>query len=214
VNRGIKAKCRALQWQPCNLADETCHRFRACRLYTIGRVKHLCAGFTLIELLVTMAVAAILLSMAVPAFSSFVQNDRDVGQINSLAESFSYARSEAVKRNSPSGIIVCPSVDGLVCSGTNWSAGWIVLDLNAADPPPLVLQAVPALSGVNTLNAVGAAAGVTFLSSGLVAAPLTIGVCDMRGAHYSRDVEVNATGRVASSQTPGQSVSGTALTCP
>ena len=171
-------------------------------------------GFTLIELMVTLSVAGILLSMAVPAFSSFVQNDRDVGQINSLAGSFNYARSEAVKRNSPSGIIVCPSTDGQTCGGTAWSGGWIVLNLNTADPPPLVLQAVPALTGSTTLGAVGAAAGITFLSSGLVSAPLSIGVCDIRGANYARDVEVNATGRVASSQTPGKSVAGAALTCP
>jgi type IV fimbrial biogenesis protein FimT len=171
-------------------------------------------GFTLIELMVTLSVAGILLAMAVPAFSSFVQNDRDVGQVNSLAESFNYARSEAVKRNSASGIIVCPSTDGQTCGGTAWAGGWIVLNSNAADPPPLVLQYVPALNGSNTLGAVGAAAGITFLSSGLVSAPLTIGVCDMRGASYARDVEVNATGRVASSQTPGKSVAGAALTCP
>jgi type IV fimbrial biogenesis protein FimT len=171
-------------------------------------------GFTLIELMVTIAVAAILLGMAVPAFNSFVQNDRDVSQINSLAESFNYARSEAVKRNSPNGIMVCPSSDGLTCTGTPWSGGWIVLNMTATDPPPLVLQAVPALNGTNTLTPVGAAAGITFLASGLVSAPLTIGICDKRGAPYARDVEINATGRVASSQTPGQSVAGAALTCP
>jgi type IV fimbrial biogenesis protein FimT len=172
------------------------------------------SGFTLIEILVTMAVAGILLAMAVPAFSSFVQNDRDAGQINSLAGSFNYARSEAVKRNSASGIMVCPSTDALTCTGTPWSGGWIVLNLIATDPPPLVLQAVPALNGSNTLTAVGAAAGIAFLSSGLVSAPLTIKVCDPRGARFARDVEINATGRVASSQTPGQSVAGALLTCP
>jgi hypothetical protein len=47
-----------------------------------------------------------------------------------------------------------------------------------------------------------------------VSAAITIKVCDTRDASYARDVEVNATGRVAASQTPGQSVSGGALTCP
>jgi type IV fimbrial biogenesis protein FimT len=171
-------------------------------------------GFTLIEILITMIVAGILTAIAVPAFNSFVLNDRDVGQINSLVGSLSYARSEAIKRASPTGIIVCPSTDGATCTATAWSGGWIVLDLNAADPPPLVLQTVPALQGTNTLTPVGAVNGITFLSSGLVSAPLTIRVCDVRGAAFARDVEVNSTGRVAASQTPGHAVNGAALVCP
>jgi type IV fimbrial biogenesis protein FimT len=171
------------------------------------------SGFTLIELLVTFTVAGILTAVAVPAFSSFVKNDRDIGQINTLVASFNYARSEAVKRASPNGITVCPSVDAATCSGTAWAGGWIVL---YPDPinPPVVLQTVPAFSGGNTVTPVGAAAGITFASSGMASAPLTVRICDIRGAAFARDVEVNATGRVAASQTPGQSVSGAALVCP
>jgi len=178
-------------------------------------------GFTLIELLMTIVVAGILLGIAVPSFRSFVLNDRDIGQINSLVSSLNYARSEAVKVASPTGITVCPSVDGQTCSGgTAWAGGWVVVDTNNADCGGAAcpaLQSVPALAGTNTVTPVGAATGITFTSSGVVTpagTTLTIRICDTRGAAFARDVEVNSTGRVAASQTPGQSVTGAALVCP
>jgi type IV fimbrial biogenesis protein FimT len=167
-------------------------------------------GFTLVELMVTIGVVGMLTAMAVPAFNNFVLNDRDIGQINSLVASFNYARSEAIKLNH-GGIQVCPTVDGTHCGGTLWANGWIVLD-TLGDPP---LQYVPAFAGNNTVSATGASpTGVTFSSTGLVSAPITIKVCDIRGAGYARDIEINATGRIAASQTPGMSVSGAALSCP
>lgn len=171
-------------------------------------------GFTLIEMLVVMTVAAILLATGVPAFNSFIQNDRDITQINSLVLSLNYARSEAVKRNVATGITVCPSVDTQTCSGTVWANGWIVSDQSPAPNPPL--QKVAALSGTNTVTATGSPTGVTFLSSGQVVPNVltTITICDPRGAAFARDVEINAAGRVSASQTPGHSVNGTALTCP
>jgi type IV fimbrial biogenesis protein FimT len=185
--------------------------------------RHAELGFTMIELLVAMLVAGILVAIAVPAFNSFVLNDRDIGQVNSLVASLNYARSEAVKVASPTGITVCPSGGGTTCApAAPWSGGWIVVDTNIADcggAACLPLQSIPALAGANTLTAVGAAAaGITFSSNGLVAGPagttLTIRVCDTRGAAFARDVEVNSTGRVAASQTPGKSVAGAALVCP
>jgi type IV fimbrial biogenesis protein FimT len=168
-------------------------------------------GFTLIELLVTIAIAGILTAIAVPAFNNYIMNDRDIGQINSLVSGFNYARSEAIKRDVQSGITVCPSVNGTTCSGTAWAAGWIVIDGVAGDPP---LSNVPAFAGSNTVTATGSPTGVTFLSSGMVTAAMTIKICDVRGASFARDVEINAAGRVAASQTPGKSVAGTALVCP
>ena len=180
------------------------------------------SGFTLIELLTTVTVAGILLAIAVPAFNSFVQNDRDVGQINSLVASLNYARSEAIKRASPNGVVMCPSTDLLVCNNTtNWAGGWIVAYQDPIKPAnSQLLQAVTAFRGTNTVTPVGAAAaGITFQSNGLVtpagAAPLTIRICDQRGAAFARDIEVNSTGRVAASQKPGLKVDGvTALVCP
>jgi type IV fimbrial biogenesis protein FimT len=163
-------------------------------------------GFTLIELLVTMLVAGILIAIAVPAFSSFVQNDRDIGQANSLVSSLNYARSEAIKQNITGGVTVCPSVNGTTCSGTAWSQGWIVTNATGT-----VLSAVPAMAGHNTLTP---SAGITFQSTGLPSGPLSIRICDTRGAAFARDVEVNVAGRVAASNTPGMSVSGAPLVCP
>jgi type IV fimbrial biogenesis protein FimT len=171
-------------------------------------------GFTIIELMLTVTIAAILTAVAVPAFKTFVLNDRDIGQVNSLVSSFNYARSEAIKRDVAGGITVCPSVNGTSCSGSNWAGGWVVIDATPTDPP---LQAIPALAGTNTLHVTGSTTGLTFLSSGLVtpAALTTITVCDVRGAAFAHELEVNSTGRVVASRNVGQTVSGAAITtCP
>lgn len=184
-------------------------------------------GFTLIELIVTIMVGAILTAIAIPAFQSFVMNDRDSAQVNSLAYSFNYARSEAVKQDLPGGVTVCPSSTGTPpCNGVAWQQGWVVYYTDA-NGNAQVLQAVPALSSNNgsTVTAGGsanAAGGITFLSSGMatglagtITTPLQIRVCDQRGATYARDVEVNMAGRVAASQKAGFAADQvTPLVCP
>jgi type IV fimbrial biogenesis protein FimT len=181
-------------------------------------MKLLSHGFTIIELLVTMLVAGILSAIAVPAFTSFLQNDRDTGQINSLVGSMNYARSEAVKRASQYGVIVCPSADGQNCipGGTDWTTGWIVTYIDPVTPAnSVVLQVVPALSGTNSVNTETLNPGaITFSSSGQASPQMIIRVCDARGAAFARQVEVLTTGRIAASQHPGQSVAGAALACP
>jgi prepilin-type N-terminal cleavage/methylation domain-containing protein len=173
------------------------------------------SGFTLIEMLVAIGIASILAAIAIPAFNNFVMNDRDASQINSLAMSFNYARSEAVKLNTPVGVQVCPSSDAQTCNGPgSWSSGWVVLDMSGV-PNPTVMQAVPALAVGNNITAAGGGAnGVTFKSNGTVVAPVQIKICDPRGGAFARDVEVSPVGSITSSPVAGKSATGVALACP
>ncbi len=171
-------------------------------------------AFTLFELLATLTVAGILVAVGVPSFSSFVQNDRLMTEVNSLVASLYVARSEAVKQDV--NVTVCPSTNGSTCSGaSNWSGGWIVLGAASATP----LQVVSAFHAGNTLSEANDLASVTFQPSGLTslmasgqAAKFTF--CDARGAASARYTELAITGRVATSSHAGLDLAGGALSCP
>ncbi len=72
-------------------------------------------GYTLIELLVTMSVVAILATVAVPNFVSFIDNSRERAEVQSLLKTLIAARSEAVVRARP---VTISATDG------DWTKGW------------------------------------------------------------------------------------------
>ena len=81
-------------------------------------------GFTLIELMITMAVAVVLMTVGIPAFKSFVKNNRVIAETGKVIIAMQVVRSEAVKRGS--GAVICASTDQATCStDTNWATGWI-----------------------------------------------------------------------------------------
>jgi type IV fimbrial biogenesis protein FimT len=57
------------------------------------------SGFTLIELMVTIAVAAVLLSVAIPSFRDLLARNELITVANAWVGALSTARAEAVKRN-------------------------------------------------------------------------------------------------------------------
>lgn len=84
-------------------------------------------GFTLIELLIAMAVMAILITVAIPAYSNMLASHRLTSQSNTFLGSLHFARSEAIKRNGR--VVVCKSSSGDGCDASGgWQQGWIVFD--------------------------------------------------------------------------------------
>lgn len=83
------------------------------------------SGFTLIELMVAIALLAILISLAVPSFTSMIKRNRVDAAASSLAVGLATARSEAVKRGV--NVSICKSSDGSTCATSgDWSTGWVI----------------------------------------------------------------------------------------
>jgi type IV fimbrial biogenesis protein FimT len=82
-------------------------------------------GYTLMELMVTITIAGILLSIAIPSFTSIISSNRLTTYANELVTAFNYARSEAIKR----GEQVTVRNKG---ASTHWESGWIVFVDNDA----------------------------------------------------------------------------------
>jgi type IV fimbrial biogenesis protein FimT len=90
---------------------------------TIFEGREMKNGFTLIELLITLAIAAILLTTAIPSFREIIRNNQLTTQANNLVTALHLARSEAVKRRTR--VAVCAGTTAAGCTG-GWNDGWIV----------------------------------------------------------------------------------------
>ena len=95
------------------------------------------AAFTLIELLMTIAIAAILVTVAAPSFQTLILNARLSAKKNEFINSLNLARTTALSQNS--NIAVCPfSAAGSVTCGASWSTGWIIRTLPSTGIPTLI----------------------------------------------------------------------------
>ena len=94
-------------------------------------------GFSLYELLVTLALAALLVSIGLPSFSSLLARSRQAVEINALFHAFHLARKQSIMRRKV--VSLCPSRDGESClAGKDWSSGWIMFENTDRDSPPHV----------------------------------------------------------------------------
>jgi type IV fimbrial biogenesis protein FimT len=81
-------------------------------------------AFTLIELVIALSVLITLATIAVPAMSNLILDQRVSSAANHLMTHLRFARGAALKYNTF--ISACPSPDLASCSGNRWETGWIV----------------------------------------------------------------------------------------
>jgi type IV fimbrial biogenesis protein FimT len=144
-------------------------------------------GFTLIELLVTISIAAILLTIGIPSFTSFMRSSRVSSATNDLAATLYLARSEAVKRGAA--VTVCPDANGdSTCdASTDWNDGLVVLANAAAIRRAAATPQVTITSSANS---------VVYDSRGVAPAGtvnLFSGTCPDRS---EKQIDIEATGRI------------------
>jgi len=156
------------------------------------------AGFTLIELLIGLVVLAILLATAIPAFRTFIQNNRLDSEANDFVAAAQLARAEALKRGVD--VAICSSNNDTGCGG-GFRDGWIVIvdpDGSSVDAD-LVVQSWPSPGADFQFNPAGGRVDFapTGFSRAAVAATLdmTLAECSNDNA---RQIQVELTGRVAS----------------
>ena len=168
-------------------------------------------GFTLIELLTTLAVAAVLASIAAPNLNASVQSMKVQSMGEDLLMALQRARSEALRLGSR--VTVCPSNDSATCdTAAGWANGWLTFnDINANGVVDTGEDILAVDKANNPLLFVTTSSGlkrsVSFLASGRTATnsgePLSgvIRICSSSEAisneKRARDLVVTSTGRTA-----------------
>lgn len=147
-------------------------------------------GFSLIELIVTIALVAVLMSLALPAMQTTTRKNQVNTEVNRLIGELLYARNQAVTRSRV--VTLCRSTDAVGCGGGasgRYDSGWMTY----AAPAPRVaysnsgsFELLRVGEGASTkieIRSSGAQAPtfISYLPSGrvdpVVAGPIVLTVC-------------------------------------
>jgi len=154
-------------------------------------------GYSLLELIMTIAVAAVILTLGLPSFSSLKARNAQRAEINALFHAVHLARKGSIMRKQV--VSLCPTADGTRCNpGRDWSGGFLLFENSGRDEPPelddgeiLLHRHLASRSVKITANRRGFTLRATFLR----ATNGTLVVCDRAARVAPRALVVSYTGR-------------------
>ena len=88
------------------------------------------SGFTILELMMTMAILVLIISMAMPSMTGFVQTNRLSGEVRGIVGATALARSEAISRRTR--VAVLPRIPSSPVVAADWNTGWQVIEVDSA----------------------------------------------------------------------------------
>ena len=154
-------------------------------------------GFSLYELLMTLVLAALLVSIGLPSFSSLLARNRQAVEINALFHAFHLARKQSIMRRKV--VSLCPSRDGETClDDKDWSTGWIMFENTDRDSPPHVDPGEMVLRAHDVSDSVRIIAnrkGFTLRATFKRATNGTFVICDTQNRAAAKGLIVSYTGR-------------------
>lgn len=161
------------------------------------------------EMLVTIALLALLISLAIPTMGETLRSWRRDSATRSIMTSLQLARTESIKSSRQ--VVVCPSSNGTACVAANeWRNGWLVFVDDGAGTPSnannqvlnlneRILQVVTAPGGIASMTTSGGVQLMQFLPNGLMVTTATTLTVTPTGATTSTKVDkigVSRVGRV------------------
>lgn len=178
-------------------------------------------GFTLIELMVAIAIAALLVSLAIPDFSASIKNSRLTAKANDLMIALKVARQTAISRSVPT--FVCHSnnanTNTPTCGGiaSHWNTGFILYSApiktlttakrSYAPATDTLIQQIDLADGQNVMvTDTNASSFVSFGSDGYLfdSAAVEMQICDDRSGENGYIIRVSLSGKISRENATGK----------
>jgi len=120
------------------------------------------SGFSLIEVMVAITIVAILATVAVPSFRTWIQNIQIRTAAESVANGLQRARAEAVARNT--------NVQFVLGTGSSWTVDYVVKPVSTDPPIDSRLSTEGSVNVTRTVSPAGLTT-ITFNNLGTVGVP-------------------------------------------